>query len=149
MIALSPFGAVTIGGANAQPLINRWNWFAITVCTSVATGILFWSTAEPISHLASVPPFFDSQPNTPEAAIDSLSVVFLHWTITPYCIYAVVSLAFAFSYYNMKQPYSLRSMVAALLGPGKEDWLDNYKWIGNAIDAVSYTHLTLPTICSV
>ena len=98
VIALSPFGAVRIGGANAKPLMNRWNWFAITVCTSVATGILFWSTAEPISHLASVPPFFDSQPNTPEAAIDSLSVVFLHWTITPYCIYAVVSLAFAFSF---------------------------------------------------
>jgi len=136
VIALSPFGAVRIGGADAKPLINRWNWFAITVCTSVATGILFWSTAEPIFHLSSVPPFFDSQPNTAAAAIDSLSVVYLHWTITPYCIYAVVSLAFAFSYYNMKQPYSLRSMVAALLGPGKEDWLDKYTWVGNTIDGV-------------
>jgi choline-glycine betaine transporter len=129
VIALSPFGAVKIGGANAEPLISRWNWFAITVCTSIATGILFWSTAEPIFHLSKVPPFFDSQPNTPAAAIDSLSVVFLHWTITPYCIYA-------FSYYNMKQPYSLRSMVAALLGPGKENWLTNRSWVGNAIDGI-------------
>ena len=136
VIAFSPFGAVRIGGANAKPLMNRWNWFAITVCTSVATGILFWSTAEPIYHLSTVPPFLDSQPNTPAAAIDSLSVVFLHWTITPYCLYAVVSLAFAFSYYNMKQPYSLRSMVAPLLGPGNEDWLKNYRWVGNAIDGI-------------
>lgn len=136
VVAVSPFGAVRIGGAEAKPLMNRWNWFAITVCTSVATGILFWSTAEPISHLGAVPPFFDSAANTPAAAIDSLSVVFLHWTITPYCLYAVVSLAFAFSYYNMKQPYSLRSMVAPLLGPGKEDWLERYRWVGNAIDAI-------------
>ena len=28
VIALSPFGAVRIGGANAKPLMNRWNWFA-------------------------------------------------------------------------------------------------------------------------
>ena len=136
VIALSPFGSVKIGGADAQPLMNRWNWFAITVCTSVATGILFWSTAEPIYHLANVPPFLDSPPNSPAAAIDSLSVVFLHWTITPYCLYAVVSLAFAFSYYNMKQPYSLRAMVAPLLGPGNEDWLKDYRWVGNSIDGI-------------
>jgi len=136
VIAFSPFGAVRIGGADAEPLMGRWNWFAITVCTSVATGILFWSTAEPIYHLSTVPPFLDSQPNTPAAAIDSLSVVFLHWTVTPYCLYAVVSLAFAFSYYNMKQPYSLRSMVAPLLGPGNEDWLKAYPWVGNSIDGI-------------
>ncbi len=136
VIAMSPFGAVRIGGADAKPLMSRWNWFAITVCTSVATGILFWSTAEPIYHLSTVPPFLNSQPNTPAAAIDSLSVVFLHWTITPYCLYAVVSLAFAFSYYNMKQPYSLRSMVSPLLGPGNEGWLKNYSWAGNAIDGI-------------
>ena len=70
VIALSPFGAVKIGGADAKPLMNRWNWFAITVCTSVATGILFWSTAEPIYHLGEIPPFLESQPNTQEAAID-------------------------------------------------------------------------------
>ena len=135
-IALSPFGAVKIGGADAQPLMNRWNWFAITVCTSVATGILFWSTAEPVSHLANVPPFFDSQPNTPQAAIDALSVVFLHWTITPYCIYAVMSLTFAFAYYNMKQAFSLRAMVSPLLGPGNENWIENRPWVGNAIDGI-------------
>jgi len=27
-------------------------------------------------------------------------------------------------------------MVAALLGPGKEDWLDKYTWVGNTIDGV-------------
>ena len=47
VIALSPFGAVKIGGANAQPLMNRWNWFAITVCTSVATGFCFGPPLSP------------------------------------------------------------------------------------------------------
>ena len=136
VIAFTSFGSVKIGGKDAVPLMSRWNWFAITVCTSIATGILFWSTAEPIYHLGAVPPFFNSQPNTPAAAVDALSVIYLHWTITPYCLYAVVSLAFAFSYYNMKQPYSLGSMVAPLLGPGNEGWVTRHPQVGNTIDAV-------------
>src|SRR3546814_1531028 len=32
-IALSPFGRTTIGGPDAKPLLDRWRWFAVTLCT--------------------------------------------------------------------------------------------------------------------
>ena len=47
-VALSPLGKVKIGGPDAEPLLSRWNWFAITLCTTIAIGILFWAMAEPI-----------------------------------------------------------------------------------------------------
>jgi len=49
--ALSPLGRVKIGGAKAVPLLSRWNWVAITLTTTIAIGIIFWGTAEPLYHL--------------------------------------------------------------------------------------------------
>jgi len=43
--AFSPLGKIKIGGAEAEPLLSRWNWVAITLTTTIAVGILFWATA--------------------------------------------------------------------------------------------------------
>ena len=116
VICFSRFGAVRLGGRDAKPLMPYWNWFAITVCTTIAVGILLWATAEPISHFVSPPGSKGIEPKSPEAAKFAMSTMYLHWTFTPYAIYAVASLAFAFAYYNMRQPYSLGSPLAPLLG---------------------------------
>jgi len=128
-ICFSKFGKVRIGGSKAEPLMSMWNWFSITICTTIAIGILFWSTAEPISHYAK-PPSDVADSNTPEAATFALSTMYLHWSFTPYALYCVASLMFAFAYYNMKKPFSLGSTVSPLLG----DWATGKG--GNVIDAV-------------
>ena len=115
-ICMSRFGEIRLGGKNAKPLMPMWNWFAITVCTTIAVGILLWSTAEPLKHLASPPAAKNIEANSPEAAKFALSTMYLHWTFTPYAIYAVASLTFAFTYYNMRRPYSLGSPLAPLFG---------------------------------
>ena len=110
----SGFGNVRIGGRHAKPLMSLWNWFSITICTTIAIGILFWSTAEPVAHLTSPPG--DLQPNSHEAAVFALSTMYLHWSFTPYALYCVASLMFAFAYYNMRQPFSLGSTLTPLFG---------------------------------
>ncbi len=116
IVACSPLGRVRIGGPDARPILSRWNWFAITLCTTIAIGILFWGAAEPMFHLHSPPGFTGAQPGSPEAAQFALSTMFLHWTITPYAIYAVTSLAFALAFYNHARPYSLSGPISLLLG---------------------------------
>ena len=126
----SGFGNVRIGGKDAKPLMSMWNWFSITICTTIAIGILFWSTAEPIDHLTSPPAFAGVEANSHDAAVFSLSTMYLHWSFTPYALYCVASLMFAFAYYNMRQPFSLGSTLTPLFG----------RWAtgkgGNVIDAV-------------
>ena len=56
-IYISPLGKVRIGGAHAKPLMSKWQWFSITICTTIAIGILFWGTAEPLMHLHNPPAF--------------------------------------------------------------------------------------------
>ncbi len=115
-IAFTRFGKIKLGGEDAEPLMSRWNWFAITICTTIAIGILFWSTAEPVSHLMQPPQALGLEPGSDQAATFALSTMYLHWSFTPYSIYAVASLMFAFSYYNLRQPFSLSSTVTPLFG---------------------------------
>lgn len=54
-VYVSPLGKSVIGGDNAQPLLPKSRWFAIVLCTTIATGLLFWGCAEPLYHLHEQP----------------------------------------------------------------------------------------------
>lgn len=124
-IYCSPLGKKRIGGADAEPLLSKWRWFAITLCTTIATGILFWGTAEPIFHLQSPPTGSGA-----DSAAFATSTLFMHWTVTPYAIYTVAGLSFALAYYNKQQPFSLSSLLYHLIGEKA------HGWIGQMVDAV-------------
>lgn len=130
VICFSSFRHVRLGGPNAKPLMSKWNWFSITICTTIAIGILFWSTAEPIAHFMLPPDSIGAASGTRASATFALSTMYLHWSFTPYAIYCVASLMFAYAYYNLKLPYSLGSTLEPLFGKRV------YGRGGNVIDAV-------------
>ncbi len=116
VVYFSPISKVTIGGKSATPILTKWRWFTITLCTTIATGILFWGTAEPLFHLHAPPASLVIAPNTAEAASFSLSTMYMHWSFIPYGFYTLVGLMFALTYYNLKQPFSLGSLLYPLIG---------------------------------
>lgn len=107
----SPLGRVRIGGSEAKPLLSRPRWFAVTVCTTIATGILFWGTAEPIYHFSGPP-----EAGVENPAVFAMSTMFLHWTVTPYGMYTLGGLLFALAFYNRRQPFALSSLLEPLFG---------------------------------
>ncbi len=116
VVYFSPLGNKRIGGEDATPLLSKWRWFAITLCTTIATGILFWGTAEPLYHVQTPPSGLGIDANSVDATHFSMSTMFMHWTITPYGIYTLTGLLFALAYYNYKQPFSLGSLLYPLIG---------------------------------
>jgi len=78
-ILFSPMAKVRLGGPDAKPLMHMWNWFAITVCTTIAVGILLWATAEPscrfVCHVDDVP------------ALDIYTVCHLRRRIADVCVF--------------------------------------------------------------
>jgi len=142
IVFASPLGGVRIGGAEAKPLLKRWNWFAITLCTTIATGILFWGTAEPMFHIASPPDFSGVGDDPDKAARFALSTVYLHWSITPYAIYATSALAFALAFYNLKGRYSLSAPFKVLIGMRAEGIA------GNLLDALALFALVVGVAAS-
>jgi choline-glycine betaine transporter len=116
-VVVSPLGKVTIGGQGAPRTLKPWSWFSITLCTTIAIGILFWAMAEPLYHL------YDPggaargiEAGSAAATQFSLVSLFMHWTISPYAIYTVAALTFALAYHNLGKPYSVSGPFIALLG---------------------------------
>lgn len=130
-ILISPLRKIRIGGEKAEPLMEKWKWFSIILCTTVATGILFWGMAEPLYHFSSPPKSLDIQAESKSAAIFSMSSIFMHWTFTPYAIYLIPSLLFSLAFFNFKKGYSISSLIF----PNHKS-LQN-KWIENGIDAIA------------
>lgn len=116
VIFFSPLGKRTIGGEGAVPLLKTWDWFAITLCTTVAAGLMFWAAAEPLTHYMNPPEFLGITPGTNEALMFAMSTSYVNWAFTPYAIFCVVALMFALAYYNMGQPYSFRGCIVPTLG---------------------------------
>ncbi|MFT7017845.1 MAG: choline-glycine betaine transporter [Cyclobacteriaceae bacterium] len=115
-ILFHPLGRVRIGGKDAVPFLTRWRWFSIVLCTTIATGIIFWGTAEPLFHLSGPPSFLHQARNSAGAAKDAMGFMFLHWTFTPYAIYTVPALMFALAFYNSNKSFSLNSTLFPLQG---------------------------------
>jgi choline-glycine betaine transporter len=116
VVYISPLGSIRIGGKASTPILTRWRWFSITLCTTIATGILFWGTAEPLFHLHAPPPSLNLTPNSREAATFAVSTMYMHWSLIPYGIYTLAGLMFALCYHNLQQPFSLGSMLYPIFG---------------------------------
>lgn len=112
----SPFGKVRIGGRKARPMMKFRNLAWITLCTTVASGVLFWGCAEPLYHLYAPAISEGVEPGSPGAAIFAMKTMFLEWTWSPYAIYTVATLLFAFVFYNMRQSYSIGSAFVPVFG---------------------------------
>lgn len=115
LISFHPFGKIRIGGAEAKPFLTRWRWFSIVLCTTIATGIIFWGTAEPLFHLSAPPSFGRAEAGSQEAANNAMGYMFLHWTLTPYAIYSVPGLMFALAFYNRRRSFSIHSTLFPII----------------------------------
>ena len=129
--AFSRYGKIRIGGPEAQPEFSTPAWYAMLISAGMGIGLMFWSVAEPIFHLAGPPPLFGVEPMTGAAGKAALATTFFHWGLHPWGIYALVSLALAFFAYNRGLPLTFRSVFYPILGPRI------YGTWGNVIDVLT------------
>lgn len=108
----SKFKNIRLGGDKAEPLMNKWNWFCITLCTGIGTGVVFWGIAEPITHLVNTPEFYSGSDST----VLSLVTVLIHWTILPYSMYSIIGIGMGYAIYNLKMPFQLASLFYPIYG---------------------------------
>ena len=130
--ALGKYGAIRIGGVEADKEFSDFSWVAMLFSAGMGIGLMFFSVAEPIFHFGSVPPFFHGvQSGTAAASGAAMATTFFHWGIHPWAIYALVGLGLAFFSFNRGLPLTFRSIFWPLLGERI------YGWTGHAIDIVS------------
>ena len=57
------YGDIRIGGKDAKPEFKTFNWCAMTICSGIGTGLLFWGMGEPIFHFMSPPVAANVEPD--------------------------------------------------------------------------------------
>lgn len=120
-LCFSPIGNIRLGGKHATPDFTIWQWFTISLCSCIGSGMLFWGTGEPIFHFMQPPAALDLVSQSREAAIFAISQTTLHVTFGQYSIYTSVGVAIALVAYNMNLPLSVSApFYTVVKGPKRE-----------------------------
>mgnify|MGYP002515577353 FL=1 len=108
-------GSIRIGGENAKPTMSKWSWFVICLCSSIATGIVFWGIAEPITHYVNgIPGLVEG--GTHMSALYAISTCYMHWGLPLYAYYCAIGIVIGVCVYNVGLPYNVSSGLYPLLG---------------------------------
>ncbi|WP_067095720.1 BCCT family transporter [Marinomonas atlantica] len=109
-VYISPIGNLVIGGEGASKILSKWQWASITLCSSVAIGLLFFASAEPIINISYPSKILEGK-SLAEVYTYSISAVYMHWSLTTYALYSIPALAFAIAYYNYNKDFSISSAM--------------------------------------
>ena len=109
-------GNIRIGGPKAKPTMSKWNWFAISLCSGIATGIVFWGIAEPITHYIDGIPGLVEGGGSRMSALYALSTCYMHWGLPLYAYYCAIGIVIGVCVYNLGKPYNVSSGLYPLIG---------------------------------
>jgi choline/glycine/proline betaine transport protein len=127
-IAFSRFGKIKLGKDDDKPEFTNFQWFSMLFGGGMGIGLVFWSVAEPMMDYLSPPMGTGS---TPDAMRTAMRIVFFHWGIHPWVIFAICGLALAYFQFRKDLPFLVSSAFYPLIG----DRI--YGPIGKAIDILS------------
>jgi choline/glycine/proline betaine transport protein len=114
-LALVPRFNVRLGGPQDRPEFTRLSWFSMLLSAGLASGILYWATAEPLTHFQSSPHLARSgiEAGTAAAARNATALTIFHWGLHGWGFYALTGLSAAFFAYRQNRPLALSSTVFA------------------------------------
>ncbi|MGF1503184.1 MAG: BCCT family transporter, partial [Paracoccaceae bacterium] len=141
LLIVSPWGAVRLGGKDAEPEYSYLGWFAMLFAAGMGIGLMFFGVLEPVYHMAISEPLGTPSPfgedgalipeNVEAARQMGLAATIYHWGLHPWAIYAVVALALALFSFNKGLPLTIRSAFYPILG--ERVW----GWPGHVIDTLA------------
>lgn len=125
-LGIGPYRQMKLGKKGDEPEYTYLEWIGMLFAAGMGVGLVFWGTAEPLSHFAEPPPGIE--PKTKDAAERSLLYSVFHWGLHPWAIYSVVALALAFAKFRKGLPGLISSTFYPLIGS------HIYRWPGKVID---------------
>ncbi len=129
-LAFSKYGNIKLGADDSKPEYSTASWFAMLFGAGMGIGLVFWGTAEPISHF--VKPLGDIEPGSLEAADFAIKTSFMHWGFHPWANYSIIGLALAYFQFRKNKPGLISSIFIPLLGEKRVQGP-----IGNLIDILA------------
>lgn len=121
----SRYGDIKLGPDHSKPSYSTVSWLSMLFAAGMGIGLMFWGVAEPVMHYLSPP---DVEPESMAAASESMKLVFFHWGLCAWAIYAIVAAILGYFAFRHGLPLTLRSALFPLIGNRI------YGPIGHAVD---------------
>ncbi|RPK01900.1 glycine betaine uptake BCCT transporter [Priestia endophytica] len=118
-LGLSKYGKIKLGSPDSKPDYSTSTWFAMLFSAGMGIGLVFWGSAEPISHFMTSTPE-GAETGTSVAARDALRYTFFHWGLHAWAIYAIVALSIAYFKFRHGKPGLISATLSPILGKKSE-----------------------------
>ncbi|MBY0090328.1 BCCT family transporter [Priestia aryabhattai] len=128
-LLVSPIGRIKLGKQEDKPEFSRPTWLAMLFSAGMGIGLVFYGTAEPISHYAISSP--TGETGTDQAMKDAMRFTFFHWGIHAWAIYGIIALSLAYFTFRKGE----RSLISATLKPIIGKHADGF--VGKIIDIIA------------
>ncbi|MFG6150245.1 BCCT family transporter [Halobacillus sp. B23F22_1] len=113
-LIFSRFNHIKLGKEDEKPEFSLVSWFAMLFSAGMGMGLVFWTTAEPISHAFISSPV--SEEGSSQAIKESLQFSFFHWGIHAWAVYALVALVLAYFKFHKGYPGLISATLTPIFG---------------------------------
>ncbi len=111
--ALSGYGKIKLGADHDEPEFSYLSWAGMLFAAGISITLFFFCVSEPLTHFLQPP---QGEAGTQEAARQAIELLFLHWGLHGWGVFALVAMALAYFAYRHNLPLALRSALYPLIG---------------------------------
>ena len=126
-LAISPYGKIKLGKDDDEPEFSTVSWLTMLFAAGMGVGLLFWGTAEPLSHFKVIRDYTDNF----HAAEHALFITNFHWGLHAWAIYAVTGLVMAYFSFRKGYPNLVSSPMKAVFG--QRTWTRSVGWLSDLL----------------
>ncbi len=114
-LALSRYGRIKLGKDDDEPEFSTVSWLSMLFAAGMGVGLLYWGTAEPLTHYLLIAEYEDPR----EAAGMALFVTNFHWGLHAWAIYALTGLVIAYFSFRLGCPSLVSAPILKMFGQNR------------------------------
>jgi len=111
-LAISPLGGVRLGKDDERPEFSTVSWLTMLFAAGMGVGILYWGTAEPLTHYLAVSRYVAEE----RAGYMALFLTNFHWGLHAWAIYAMTGLVVAYFAFRRDGRILVSEPIVSALG---------------------------------
>jgi glycine betaine transporter len=127
VLAISPYGKIKLGKDEDEPEFSTVSWLTMLFAAGMGVGLLFWGSAEPLSHFMVIRNYTDNF----RAAENALFVTNFHWGLHAWAIYAITGLVMAYFSFRKGYPNLVSTPMKAVFG--QRAWKKSVGWLSDLL----------------
>ena len=114
-LALSRYGGIKLGKDDDEPEFSTVSWLSMLFAAGMGVGLLYWGTAEPLTHFLLISEYEDPR----ASASLALFVTNFHWGLHAWAIYALTGLVIAYFGFRLGCPSLVSAPIIKVFGANR------------------------------